>query len=242
MSDISNIELSKDGLLDNSKTFTIKKVDNIPDTIDAVEEKSIVTLDMGREREFSFLKRKVEVTPTFIGFNEDEIPKTPTDKYIFAWKILKERGLPTLSMCRKIDEDHVAVTNLKNYGEIYDIKIDSSLNREPKSTDEYFSSIPSEDVLREADKITSLANNRGVVLPSDGIAHPFVNREDGVMRDVRWEAMIIDLGEIKIFKNAKLLPQDYIDDNNLHKKIWVRMIDKIQRSIKSKLNPESNML
>ena len=57
MSDISNIELSKDGLLDNSKTFTIKKVDNIPDTIDAVEEKSIVTLDMGREREFSFLKR-----------------------------------------------------------------------------------------------------------------------------------------------------------------------------------------
>ncbi len=241
MSDISTIELSKGVLPDNPKKFIVKKVDPIPDTIDAIEEKSVVTLDMGRGREFSFLKRKVEATPIFIGFNEDEIPKTPADKYIFAWEILKERGLPTLSMCRKIDEDQVAVTNLKNYGDVYDIKIDSSLNREPKSTDGYFSSIPPEDVLGEADKITSLANNRGVVLPSDGIAHPFVNREDGD-GDVRWEATIIDLGEIKIFKNAELLPQSYINENNFHKKIWVRMIDKIQRSIKSKLNPESNML
>ena len=201
--------------------------EQLPGSGNAIEEKSFLRLDLSGRREISLLMRKIgpTPTPTLRGFVDS--PASPADIYIMAWSLLKERGMPTISTMRKVNDFTVATTNLRANGFfVYDMKIDNLSDRGKLITDDLFANIPHRELQKRAERLLEIANENGIEIPYDGMFHLVINEQG------QWDIILLDISNVGIYKDpANMSISD--KDGNLGKvKRWIEGMGNIQTKIR----------
>jgi hypothetical protein len=149
----STVELTKLGENTRKSEFKVKSESAMPRSAYSSERKTILELDVGNRNTASLVTRKLmeysETTPKLVGF--DINPQALADRYFYAWKILKDRGFPVVPTIRKVDDNHIATTNLASNGSsVYDTKLDLEGTHKPQPTDAIFTEIPVQDIGKKA--------------------------------------------------------------------------------------------
>lgn len=215
---------------DKKQCLPIKSVIAIPRTREAWEEKYFVYFDLGNGLESSVLTRKVEAfcQPTLIDFDLSTTA-TPSDIYLFAWDVLRQRGFAVVPSASKVDAVTVATTNLTEdtFTSIYDQKIDAAQVRDTFPMDREFVKIPAEAIKKEAQTLLKLANRMGVELMSDGPFHIVVRQ------DANWYLSFLDIGKVRIHAKPKNLPRSAEKDNAFYINKAVMAFTAIQQNIKA---------
>ena len=172
--------------LDSGRSTTVNLMEQVGEdnTLLGGEKKNMVNTLIGSEsrgrRSIDMVRKEVSVAGG-------------ADKYYWAWKKLKDAGVPTVPTVRKINDNEVIMTDMTADGSAFFGKADVSESFVRKNAsklrnlDKMFLDIDLDEVKAKARVIASEASLRGVNLPYDDpmdlLVHP----------DGSWEIIVLDI-------------------------------------------------
>lgn len=187
----------------NAQVITVINNRTITPTHHSQELKSIMSVESESDIASLYIRKITNQSKPFISNDSLRASlKGFANAYVYVWNELHGYGLPVLDDVWKLDDDHIAQTDLSALGySVYDIKIDSDPQRKPQKADGIFSRIPMKKILTQAERYADLATKHRVRVAHDGAFH-VIAKETG-----EWGLRMLDLGAVHF---AVTNPEDLV--------------------------------
>lgn len=199
----------------NNKRSLFSSIIDPQNIVDGSENKKYLQLEK-RGHEISLVKREIsteEMLPIMKGFNEGELGDTLAEKYAFAVRLMKKRGMPVVDTVRVISDNEVAVTNVvANGGWVFDLKTErlklylpNTYGERTRKYDDTIFKINEEELKQKINLIGENATANGIQITDDSPFHIVINHDDQ-----NYSVNCLDIAFTTIWKDvsdAKLDPK-----------------------------------